>query len=228
MTRSRDVANIDGILTATGDTYYASAASTPARLGIGSTGNVLTVAGGVPTWATPAVPTKSYSLRSTTTLTGASTITVSSLGGYDNFLFLISDWTSASASSQLTMRFNADSNNNYSYTGFNTALGTTYDRQSINNMSVISANSIILGTLGTTTGAGLNGGASVRLDGGNSTGFKSYTFFSGTLQDFTSSTMARTNNGQGIYTGNAALTSVSVISSAGNFNGGTLRVYAAV
>ena len=54
MTRSRDVANIDGILTTTGDTYYASAAATPARLGIGSTGNVLTVAGGVPSWAAPA------------------------------------------------------------------------------------------------------------------------------------------------------------------------------
>ena len=54
MTRARDVANIDGILTTTGDTYYASAAATPARLGIGSTGNVLTVAGGVPVWSAPA------------------------------------------------------------------------------------------------------------------------------------------------------------------------------
>jgi hypothetical protein len=41
-------------LTTTGDTLYASAANTPARLGIGTTGQVLTVAGGVPTWATPA------------------------------------------------------------------------------------------------------------------------------------------------------------------------------
>lgn len=54
MTRARDVANIDGILTTTGDTYYASAAATPARLGIGSTGNVLTVSGGVPVWSAPA------------------------------------------------------------------------------------------------------------------------------------------------------------------------------
>ena len=52
MTRARDVANIDGLLTTTGDTYYASAAGTPARLGIGSTSQVLTVAAGVPTWAT--------------------------------------------------------------------------------------------------------------------------------------------------------------------------------
>jgi hypothetical protein len=54
MTRARDVANIDGILTTTGDTYYASAAGTPARLGVGTTGQVMTVAAGVPSWATPA------------------------------------------------------------------------------------------------------------------------------------------------------------------------------
>lgn len=40
-------------LTVTGDVYYASAASTPARLGIGSSGDVLTVAGGLPSWASP-------------------------------------------------------------------------------------------------------------------------------------------------------------------------------
>ena len=73
MTRARDVANIDGLLTTTGDTYYASAASTPARLGIGSTGNVLTVAGGVPTWAAPAggfVGVSAAGSQSTTVVNG--------------------------------------------------------------------------------------------------------------------------------------------------------------
>jgi hypothetical protein len=41
----------DSLLTTTGDTIYASGANTPARLGIGTTGQVLTVSGGVPTWA---------------------------------------------------------------------------------------------------------------------------------------------------------------------------------
>lgn len=41
-------------LTTTGDTLYASAANTPARLAIGTTGQVLTVAGGLPSWAAPA------------------------------------------------------------------------------------------------------------------------------------------------------------------------------
>ena len=42
------------LTTTTGDIIYASAANTPARLGIGSTDQVLKVSGGVPTWATPA------------------------------------------------------------------------------------------------------------------------------------------------------------------------------
>ena len=73
MTRARDVANIDGILTTTGDTFYASSGGTPARLGIGSTGQVVTVAGGVPTWATPSsTPTfVGCSLYNSTTLSFA-------------------------------------------------------------------------------------------------------------------------------------------------------------
>jgi hypothetical protein len=43
----------DSLLTTTGDIIYASGASTPARLGVGSTGQVLSVSGGVPAWAAP-------------------------------------------------------------------------------------------------------------------------------------------------------------------------------
>jgi len=42
------------LLSTTGDIMYASSASNPARLAIGSSAQVLTVAAGVPTWATPA------------------------------------------------------------------------------------------------------------------------------------------------------------------------------
>jgi hypothetical protein len=50
---SADSAGMTNPMTTTGDTIYSSSGSTPARLGIGSTGQVLTVAGGVPSWATP-------------------------------------------------------------------------------------------------------------------------------------------------------------------------------
>jgi hypothetical protein len=49
-----DAKTAKSTLTTTGDIYYASAANTPARLGIGSSAQVLTVASGVPSWATPA------------------------------------------------------------------------------------------------------------------------------------------------------------------------------
>jgi hypothetical protein len=50
---SSDASGMTNPMTTTGDTIYSSSGSTPARLGIGSTGQVLTVSGGVPTWATP-------------------------------------------------------------------------------------------------------------------------------------------------------------------------------
>jgi hypothetical protein len=49
-----DAAGMTNPMTTTGDTIYSSSGSTPARLGIGSTGQVLTVAAGIPSWATPA------------------------------------------------------------------------------------------------------------------------------------------------------------------------------
>jgi hypothetical protein len=49
-------ASLQSTLTTTGDIIYASAANTPARLGIGSSGQVLTVASGVPSWATASSP----------------------------------------------------------------------------------------------------------------------------------------------------------------------------
>jgi hypothetical protein len=61
--------------------YRSSTANTNTRLGIGSTGNVLTVAGGVPTWAAPA-SAGGMTLLSTTTLSGASTTITTDFTGY--------------------------------------------------------------------------------------------------------------------------------------------------
>ena len=49
-----DTTGMTNPMTTTGDMVYSSSGSTPARLGIGSTGQVLTVASGLPSWATPA------------------------------------------------------------------------------------------------------------------------------------------------------------------------------
>ena len=69
--------------TTLGDVAYSSAtANTNTRLGIGSTGQVLTVAGGVPTWATPAGGGKVLQVvyGSTSTLVDNSTSTYADTG----------------------------------------------------------------------------------------------------------------------------------------------------
>ena len=58
--------------TTNGDLLYGTGSGALARLGIGSTSDVLTVSGGVPTWAAPAGG-GGMTLMSTTTLSGAST-----------------------------------------------------------------------------------------------------------------------------------------------------------
>jgi hypothetical protein len=66
--------------------YRSSTANTNTRLGIGSTGQVLTVAGGVPSWATSS--SGGMTLISTTTLSGATT-TLSSIPQTYNSLYLV-------------------------------------------------------------------------------------------------------------------------------------------
>jgi len=106
-------ASLQSTLTTTGDSIYASAANTPARLGIGSTGQVLTVAAGLPSWATPSA--SGMTLISTTTLSGASTSVASIPATYVNLYVIIRNFDPATDAASLNMKFNAH---------------TTYDFQS--------------------------------------------------------------------------------------------------
>jgi hypothetical protein len=62
-------------MTTTGDIIYSSSGSTPARLGIGSTGQILTVTGGAPAWATPAGGGKILQVVTATTTTSTNLTT---------------------------------------------------------------------------------------------------------------------------------------------------------
>ena len=61
--------------------YRSSTANTNTRLGIGTTGQILTVAGGVPSWATPA-SSGGMTLLQTLTLSGSSTTSSSFSSSY--------------------------------------------------------------------------------------------------------------------------------------------------
>jgi hypothetical protein len=82
--------------TTLGDIAYRSAtANTNTRLGIGSTGNILTVAGGVPTWAAPA-SSGGMTVLASGTLSGASLSLTSIAGTYRDLVLRIKNPSSVS------------------------------------------------------------------------------------------------------------------------------------
>jgi hypothetical protein len=99
-------------MTTTGDTIYSSSGSTPARLGIGSTGQVLTVAAGVPSWATPASGGGMTSLASGT-LSGTELDLNTINQTYNDLVFEIIDANWGSADDTLRIRFNGLSTSIY-------------------------------------------------------------------------------------------------------------------
>ena len=102
-------------LTTTGDTIYSSSGTTPARLGIGSTGNVLTVAGGIPSWAAPASG-GGMTLLETLTLSGASVVSSAISQSYINLQIIVKGYRPATDGASLSTRINGISSASYSNT----------------------------------------------------------------------------------------------------------------
>jgi hypothetical protein len=71
--------------------YRSSTANTNTRLGIGSTGNVLTVAGGVPTWAAPAGGGTGFAFVNKTTFSGVTSQSINNVftSTYTNYKIIV-------------------------------------------------------------------------------------------------------------------------------------------
>ena len=117
-----DTTGMTNPMTTTGDTIYSSSGSTPARLGIGSTGQVLTVAGGVPSWSTPAGGS-GLTLITTQGFSGSSSQSISDCfsSTYTNYriMFYLTD---ASAQTNILARLRVSgsdaSGSNYNRAGY--------------------------------------------------------------------------------------------------------------
>lgn len=208
----------NALLTTTGDTIYASSASTPARLGIGTTGQVLTVSGGVPTWATPGGSGANWSLLNSggTALTGAQTVTVSGISGKDKIMVLVSSATSAT-SSEISIRLNTDTGSNYPYYGIELNSPATYAATNLGQKDS-TGSSIILGKMG---GASEAVSGSCLITGCDSSGVKVYQ----SMGTGTGGTGHRAYWLGGYYNSSSTISSISLFCSGGNFNGGTVYVY---
>ena len=97
------------LVDAKGDIIAATADNTPARLAVGTNGQVLTAASGQATglqWATPV--SGSLTLISTTTLTGASVSLSSIPQTYTNLYLVIRNFCPATNAMPMRARFNSD------------------------------------------------------------------------------------------------------------------------
>jgi hypothetical protein len=195
--------------------YRSSTANTNTRLGIGTTGQVLTVAGGVPSWATPAGG--GMDLLSTTTLTGASVSLSSIPQTYKNLQLIVRNFLPATDAGYLTLRVNGDSTaNRYRVVRSNSANNAgddalTFDRTDWLGQYV--DNSVSEGLQIFTI-----------FDYTNTTTWKYHSLFA-MGNNYTTSTSVSVSNGVGIYNQTGAITSLDLQPNTGNFTSGTALLY---
>lgn len=202
-------------MTTTGDTIYSSSGSTPARLGIGTAGQVLTVNSGAtaPEWATPAGG-GGMTLLSTTTLSGTSTTISSISGSYKNLLLLIEGVYTNNNNTLLQIYFNSNTTElNYNTFGLR---DTTTDDRSGNAGAFARMGFMNNSSTTNNLGAGI-----VNLYNYTSTDIK---YWNSAFSSYSNGQRAGTFT-TGTFSGNSAISSVKFDADGSSFSAGTVKVY---
>ena len=174
-------------------------------------------------WQAPAAGGSNWSLLNSggTTLTGAATITISGISNVDKIMILIDAASSATAGAEIGFRFNGDTGNNYGYFGGAVQAPSTYSTSTVQRTGITNSSYARIAMLSSNEASSVGGYCIA--SGCNSSGVKQLTLGG--------SPNAGGGNGQtgffmgGFWNNSASVTSVSVFSSAGNLDGGTVYVY---
>jgi hypothetical protein len=202
--------------------YRSSSANVKTRLGIGTTGQILSVVGGVPAWASPSGAGANWTLVNAggTALTGAATVTISGISNADKIMVLFEGASSALANGNIGVRLNGITTSSYPQYGSIIVGQTAY---SAGMVQVINGNQNMI-TIGQTSGSAnsaVNGFC--LLSGCNSTGVKVYN--AGGSGNAAGNTDHSAWNTGGFFNSSSVISSVSAFSSNGNFDNGTVFVY---
>jgi hypothetical protein len=220
---SADAAGMTNPMTTTGDTIYSSSGSTPARLGIGSTGNVLTVSGGVPTWSAPAGATLAIAQIATGTASGSS-ITLSSLTSYDTLKFRLRNFTT-STNTYLKSTINNNTSGVYDYVyNAGTTNGTDLSQVMFNSGSD-GDTSIDLSFVDNFNSSS-NNWMQLDLYNCKATGFTTYEWTRNYRASYGTS-YTTISAGRGIFKSAAAVSSLELKLSSGTFSGGVYVLWGA-
>ena len=207
-----DTTGMTNPMTTTGDTIYSSSGSTPARLGIGTAGQVLTVNSGAtaPEWATPS--SGGMTQISTGTLSGAQVDITSIPGTYIHLQLIITNLLPASDGSVPKMRINANTGSVY-FDGPFGGFGGAYTAASSvgltnNGYDNVSANGLIIGNFYNYAG----------------NTWKFWDFMTLNNDETTATSFDFRNQG-GTTNQTAAITQINLFMSSGNFTSGTWTLY---
>jgi hypothetical protein len=208
-----DTTGMTNPMTTTGDTIYSSSGSTPARLGIGSTGQVLTVAGGVPSWATPASG-GGMTLLDTVTLSGSS-VTSSTFSSAYKRLFMHLHKGVSSSMVDLNIRYNTDTGSNY------TNQQVSGEGAGVYAAGSTSRTSNLFGLIGTSTDERLVTQGFATVDNPSNTD----TVFTQAFSLTYDGAGMRGLITMGAYNCSAAITSITFLPGSGTFTSGTIKIY---
>ena len=204
----------NAIVDAKGDLIAASAADTPARLAVGTDGQVLTVDTTTSTglkWAT--ATNGSLTLLSTTSISGAS-VTVSSISQSYKNLYIEWEGVTQSADGTFDIQLNATNGAHYSNVPWSAA---TASNNYNDNVIKLLSNQDSLGT------SGNNFGSVTVFNYASTTARKTFMLQSLFVRPTTASASAF---GGGGFNSTSAVSSIKFNNTTGNtFNAGTLRIY---
>lgn len=200
--------------------YRSSTANTNTRLGIGTTGQVLTVAGGVPSWAAAAGGAGAMAQVATGTLSGTS-VSLSSLSSYSELILKIDGVTWLTGASQLLFRINNNSTSNYSYHGWGLNQSPTYYPVSYNNTDTV----FRFNKVNNQGNGNSDNNYIVKLTNCKTTGFTDVSI----LNAYTnSSSQVSLETWQGVFQVSAAVSSLDIFISNGyTFNSGAYTLWGA-
>jgi len=192
--------------------YRSSTANTNTRLGIGSTGNVLTVVGGVPSWAAPAGG--SLTQLATGTLSGATTRVQSLSASYKGLKVIVRGFQPTTDGYNLEIRFNNDSNARYGNApAFITRSDSTFSGTEISapafSAEASATNSLVIMDI---------------WDYANTTTYKQVQYY-GINESSTTAGRFNSAAGSGFYNQIGAINEITFFADGDTFAGGTYFVY---